>query len=59
MGKMQRCLCPIAVVIIIRPRDNAILVIQGHKPHKNQTFYRPLGGRIEFGEPSAQLDERR
>jgi len=27
-----------------------ILVFEGYDPHKQQTFYRPLGGGIEFGE---------
>jgi len=28
-----------------------MLVFQGHDPSKGETFYRPLGGGIEFGEP--------
>jgi ADP-ribose pyrophosphatase YjhB (NUDIX family) len=55
---MQNHLRPIAIAIILRPRDNAILVMRGHDLHKNQTFYRPLGGSIEFGEPSAQTVRR-
>ena len=31
---------------------DSILVGVGHDPSKNQTFYRPLGGGIEFGEHS-------
>lgn len=27
-----------------------LFVLEGHDPVKNQTFYRPLGGGIEFGE---------
>jgi ADP-ribose pyrophosphatase YjhB (NUDIX family) len=29
-----------------------ILVFRGHDPVKNETYYRPLGGTIEFGEHS-------
>jgi len=39
---------PIAVCII--RRSDSILVFEGHDNVKNQTFYRPLGGSIEFGE---------
>lgn len=34
--------------------DERIFVAEGHDPPKQQTFYRPLGGRIEFGERSDQ-----
>ena len=53
---MQNHLRPIAIAIIKRPRDDAILVLQGHD--QGQTFYRPLGGSIEFAEPSAQTVRR-
>ena len=53
---MQNHPRPIAIAIIRRPRDGAILVLQGHD--QDQTFYRPLGGGIEFGEPSAQTVRR-
>ncbi len=38
-----------SIAIIRRPRDDAILVLQGHD--QDQTLYRPLGRSIEF-EPS-------
>jgi 8-oxo-dGTP pyrophosphatase MutT (NUDIX family) len=39
---------PIAICIC---RDgDRILVAEGHDSKKGQTFYRPLGGTIEFGE---------
>ena len=31
-----------------------LLVFEGYDPVKDQTFYRPLGGGIEFGETGAQ-----
>jgi 8-oxo-dGTP pyrophosphatase MutT (NUDIX family) len=39
---------PIAICVF-RHRDR-ILVFEGHDRIKPQTFYRPLGGAIEFGE---------
>ena len=39
---------PIAICVL---RDgDRIFVAEGHDPVKGETFYRPLGGRIEFGE---------
>ncbi len=45
---------------IIRPlaicvfrNNDRILVAEGYDPVKQQTFYRPLGGSIEFGERAA------
>ncbi len=35
-------------------RDDAILVARGHDSVKHQTYYRPLGGKIEFGELGAE-----
>lgn len=39
-------------VCVFREGDR-ILVGEGHDPIKGETFYRPLGGGIEFGETSA------
>jgi 8-oxo-dGTP pyrophosphatase MutT (NUDIX family) len=39
---------PLAICIF--SHDQSILVFEGHDPIKAQTFYRPLGGGIEFGE---------
>jgi 8-oxo-dGTP pyrophosphatase MutT (NUDIX family) len=45
---------------IIKPKaicvfrnGNEILVSEYHDPIKNEPFYRPIGGRIEFGEDSS------
>jgi 8-oxo-dGTP pyrophosphatase MutT (NUDIX family) len=47
---------PIAICVC---RDGErILVAVGHDSRKNQTFYRPLGGTIEFGEPAADTVRR-
>jgi ADP-ribose pyrophosphatase YjhB (NUDIX family) len=52
---------PIALAVIKRERppgphnaEQAILVFEGYDPHKDEVFYRPLGGTIEFGERSEQ-----
>jgi 8-oxo-dGTP pyrophosphatase MutT (NUDIX family) len=42
---------PIALCIVWR--EDAVLVYEGYDPTKRQTFYRPLGGGIEFGEHSS------
>lgn len=55
---MRNYVRPIALAVIRRDRDNAILVFEGHDSHKDETFYRPLGGTIEFGEPSEQTVRR-
>jgi 8-oxo-dGTP pyrophosphatase MutT (NUDIX family) len=47
---------PIAVCIF-RHKDK-ILVFEGHDPQEDETFYRPLGGGIEFGERSADTVRR-
>ncbi|HLZ27360.1 MAG TPA: NUDIX hydrolase [Chloroflexota bacterium] len=39
---------PIAICVI--RRDERLLVFEGHDPAKPETFYRPLGGGIDFGE---------
>jgi 8-oxo-dGTP pyrophosphatase MutT (NUDIX family) len=47
---------PIAICVC---RDgDRILVAEGHDSRKNRTFYRPLGGTIEFGEPAADTVRR-
>jgi 8-oxo-dGTP pyrophosphatase MutT (NUDIX family) len=37
---------------------NRILVAEGHDSKKGQTFYRPLGGTIEFGERGSETVRR-
>jgi 8-oxo-dGTP pyrophosphatase MutT (NUDIX family) len=43
---------PLAICVF-RHRDR-ILVAEGYDPVKQQAFYRPLGGGIEFGERSEE-----
>ena len=47
---------PIAICVFLN--SNRILVSEGHDPVRNQTFYRPLGGGIEFGETSTDAVRR-
>ncbi len=39
---------PIAICVV--KRGDSVFVFEGYDSVKNQTFYRPLGGAIEFGE---------
>lgn len=41
---------PLAICVF--RHNNRILVAEGYDTVKNEYFYRPLGGAIEFGEPS-------
>ncbi len=43
---------PIAVCVV--RRDDSILVFEGYDSVKDETFYRPLGGSIEFGESAVE-----
>jgi ADP-ribose pyrophosphatase YjhB (NUDIX family) len=52
-------------VLAIRPlalavprRGDDLLVFRGYDPTRDQTFYRPLGGGIEFGETAEQALHR-
>jgi 8-oxo-dGTP pyrophosphatase MutT (NUDIX family) len=54
MGKHK--IRPLAIGIF--RRDDRILVCEGYDPIKQQTFYRPLGGGIEFGERAAEAVTR-
>jgi 8-oxo-dGTP pyrophosphatase MutT (NUDIX family) len=47
---------PIAICVFLH--QNRILVSEGYDPVRDQTFYRPLGGGIEFGEYSEQTIHR-
>lgn len=42
----------VAIAVIRRPKDGAILACYGDDPSDGRRFYRPLGGGIEFGETS-------
>ena len=62
---MKNHVRPIAIAVIKRERpagqrdeDDAILVFEGYDSLKDQIFYRPLGGTIEFGEPAEQTAHR-
>lgn len=51
-----------AIAICLFSHNGRILAAEGYDPVKQETFYRPLGGTIEFGEHSAdtvvrELDE--
>ena len=43
---------PLAICVF--KNNNRILVFEGYDPVKKETFYRPLGGGIEFGESSLE-----
>ena len=47
---------PVALCVI--RRDDKILVFEGYDNAKNDYFYRPLGGTIEFGESSSEAAAR-
>ena len=47
---------PLAICVF--RNNNRILVAEGYDPVKRQTFYRPLGGGIEFGEKSEDTVRR-
>lgn len=48
----------IAIAVISRPGDGALLVYDGYDSVKREAYHRPLGGGIEFGE-SAEAAVRR
>ena len=48
---------PLAIVVF-RREDGAVLLAPGYDPVKDQRFYRPLGGGIEFGELAADAARR-
>ena len=47
---------PIAICVFYH--QGRILVNEGYDSVKKQTFYRPLGGKIEFGEKSSETVRR-
>jgi ADP-ribose pyrophosphatase YjhB (NUDIX family) len=48
---------PLALCVVRRD-DGALLVAAGYDEVKQQRFYRPLGGEIEFGETAADAARR-
>ena len=51
MGKKKKRRIRPLVICVFR-RADTIFVAEGYDPTKQQTFYRPLGGGIKFGEYS-------
>jgi ADP-ribose pyrophosphatase YjhB (NUDIX family) len=49
---------PLALVVVRRPSDGAILAAPGSDNVENPRFYRPLGGEIEFGERAEDAARR-
>ena len=47
-----------ALAICLFRRGERILVAEGYDPVKRETFYRPLGGGIEFGERGEETIQR-
>jgi len=56
MKKKKNRVRPLAICVF--HNDERILVVEGFDPVKGQTFYRPLGGGIEFGERSEDTIRR-
>jgi len=56
MKKKKNRVRPLAICVF--RKDDRILVAEGFDSVKGQTFYRPLGGGIEFGESSADTIRR-
>ncbi|MFJ5763846.1 NUDIX hydrolase [Lysinibacillus sp. NPDC093210] len=48
----------IAKAICLFKKDDYILVAEGFDEVKEEYYYRPIGGKIEFGETSAQAIQR-
>jgi len=47
-----------SVSLCVFLNNNRILVFEGYDKVKNETFYRPLGGGIEFGETAEETVRR-
>ena len=56
LPRRRRHVRPIAICVV-RDRER-IFVSEGRDSHKQVTFYRPLGGTIEFGEKGEQAVTR-
>ena len=46
------------IAVCVFRRGGSILVEEGRDPTKREVFYRPLGGEVEFGEPSREAVSR-
>jgi 8-oxo-dGTP pyrophosphatase MutT (NUDIX family) len=53
---MSNYIRPLAICVI--QREGRILLMEGFDPVKQESFYRPLGGGIEFGETGAETVRR-
>jgi ADP-ribose pyrophosphatase YjhB (NUDIX family) len=49
---------PLALCLFRRARDDALLLAPGYDHVKEERFYRPLGGGIEFGERAEEAARR-
>lgn len=47
-----------AIAICVIRNEDSIFVFEGRDEEKDETFYRPLGGAIEFGEYSIDTVQR-
>ena len=47
-----------AIAICVLRRGDDLFVFEGYDHSKAETFYRPLGGTVEFGEHSSQTVQR-
>ena len=57
MGKKKKKkIRPLALCVF--RRGDKIFVAEGHDPANNKTFYRPIGGGIEFGERASETVAR-
>lgn len=56
MPKKKNRVRPLALCVF--HRGDAIFVARGHDSLKQQTYYRPIGGGIEFGEPAIETVRR-
>ena len=52
MGKRKKKARIRPLALCVFRRGDLIFVARGYDKHKDETFYRPIGGRIEFGERS-------
>ena len=54
--KNKKRIRPLALCVF--RRGDKIFVSQGYDAHKDETFFRPIGGKIEFGETGAEAVAR-
>ena len=47
-----------SLALCVFRREDKIFVSRGYDAHTGETFYRPIGGRIEFGERGAETVAR-